>query len=127
MVNFKKNYLTSEFGTTAAMLLGLLGISFYLPDLNGWSLTVTWCVSSYILSRGIFKKDRGIYLYDGYKTTEFKVLVIGVLAVVVSMALSRIELIYGVGEIVFMGSVFNLTRGYTKSLKVSEHKTTLIR
>ena len=127
MVSFKKNYLTSEFGTTVAMLLGLFVIAFYLPDLNGWSLAVTWCVTSYILARGIFKKDRGIYLYDGYKTTEFKILVVGVVVVVTAMALSRMKLIYVIGEIVFMVSVFNLVRGYTKSLKVPDSRTTLIR
>lgn len=127
MDKFKKTYFTSEFGTTAALLLGLAVVPFYLPSLDAWSIAVTWCVSCYIGARGIFKKDRAVYLYDGYKTSEFKVFTVGVLMIAAAIGFKKMNLNYGLLEIVFMHSVFNLARGYTKSLKVSEHRTTMMR
>lgn len=69
-MNFKKSYQTMEFIFAIFSMI----VFWNFPP------AVAAIVSAYILSRSLFKKNRGSsYLYGSEKTTEFKILLLGLM------------------------------------------------
>ena len=116
MKTFKISFKTSEFLTSVFVYIILFMSQFYLSDLTRWSYCLCGIVSSYILARAIFKKNRGAYLGDGFKTSEFYAYAISVVLLLLYVLLKKLSLENGIITISILQSAFNISRGYSKGL-----------
>lgn len=114
--DLKEYHQTSELRTSGLLLLAIFVAHFYIPDLAYWAAAVTLIVSSYIVSRAKFKKNRRIMMYDGFRTSEFYAYLLGILVLLVPVVARRLN----PGVALLCASViqvaFNWSRGHAKEL-----------
>ncbi len=105
-MKFKNRFLTTEFILTCLFIVVCLThVIFIIP-----------VTCSYMISRALFKKNRGKeFLYRAEKTTEFCLLLISLLDIIYCVFSYRIEKNMALILTSILFSVFNLARGLTKN------------
>lgn len=114
MSNFKKNYQTSEFITTAFWLVVLFCAQYFQVNLNYWACAVAVVVSSYLVSRGIFKTNRIHLQYNGFKTSEFWTYLAGSGIIASAVLLHGLDVSVGIIAIAAIQAAYNHSRAQTK-------------
>lgn len=124
--DYKSNHKTSEFRTSLAILSAFFLASF-IPSMNAitWAFSFTGIAATYILSRALFKRNRAIYQYDGFKTSEFAIYIFALTGIILR-ACSGLDISIALACIAIVQGSFNLSRGMTKSMTNQSAKVTVL-
>lgn len=114
MNTFKKNYQTSEFITSALFVLVLTALQMLRP-LPATSIGLCGVITSYMLSRGMFKRNRTKFIGNGFKTSEFIFYVYGIVDLCVMAKMHWLEPSLAIVLLMAIQASFNFSRGHTKS------------
>jgi hypothetical protein len=118
--DFSRGWGTLELKTNAVFLIVLLIFLYLTKSIIYCQIAFTIAACSYIISRALFKKNRGSLFTRALKTSEFKVYVIA--QILLMLSCYSLDPKYFACAIVCMAlvqSAFNFCRGYTKSYTVS--------
>ena len=112
----RKGFKTTEFICVCLWLGVLFASQFYLANLGTWAYLWSLTAISYLVSRTFYKKDRSFEFSQGYQSTEFYIMLAGVLGFLYPFYTNRIDLetVLKFGTAILAAYIF--ARGYGKSL-----------
>lgn len=125
MDNFKPNYRTTEFFSSALTLIAIAAFSFFGTSAILASHLMTAVCAGYIISRSLFKRNRYVLIYNGHKSSEFGFFLAGVVLNTALVVAGRLGTNPFLINLASLEIVFSLCCGFRKGLTLQSSRTTI--
>jgi len=111
---------TAEFWTTSFTFVFAVGSLPWLKSWVAWYFLISGLIVSYMIVRGLTKRNRPNLLYSGWKTTEFYAYATGLVAILVTLFFQRADFACAMAAIIIIQMGLNLSRGITKTFTLQQ-------